>query len=102
MPKSKNRKGHAEKLARYKANKKKEQDLFKKKLMDNYIKMQQEALAAKESHTSTQEVSGPDINIDELNDIEPWEPGMPEETINLEPEIEITPEIQVSDDNNNK
>lgn len=77
MPKSKNsskKNNHNERLAKYKANKKKEQDLFKKKMIDNYMKMQQQAVADKESHTSTQEVSGPDINIDDLNQIEDWEP----------------------------
>ena len=74
MPKSKNNKSHKDRLNKYKSNKKKEQDIFKKKMIDNYIKMQQEAVAEKESHTSTQEVAGPDINIDELSQIENWEP----------------------------
>lgn len=67
MGKSKHRKGHKEKLELYKSNKKKEQDLFKKKMMDNYIKMQQQMLANQEEHTSTEEVSGPEIDLDELN-----------------------------------
>jgi hypothetical protein len=69
MPKSKHRKSHSKKLADYKANKKRDQELLKKKLIDNYIKMQQEALANQEAHTSTEEVSGPEINIDELNGV---------------------------------
>ena len=70
MPKSKNRKNHTEKLNKYKANKKKEQESFKKMMIDNYIKMQQENIAAKEAHTSTEEVAGPEINLDELNMVE--------------------------------
>ena len=91
MPKSKNRKKHSEKLNLYKSNKKKEQELFKKKMIDNYIKMQQESLAGKEDHTSTQDASGPDINIDDLN--EDW--GPINQTIdpifieNVEPVIEF-------------
>lgn len=70
MPKSKHRKKHQERLNSYKANKKKEQELLKKKMIDNYIKMQQENLANKESHSSVEEVSGPEVNIDELNAVE--------------------------------
>lgn len=66
---SKHRKGHKEKLASYKASKKKEQESFKKKMIDNYIKMQQENLANKEEHTSTQETVGPEIDINELNEV---------------------------------
>lgn len=73
MGKTKHRKGHKEKLQRYKTNKKIEQDNFKKKMIENYQRMQQEALAAREAHTSTEEVSGPEINIDELNQVEDWE-----------------------------
>ena len=42
-------------------------------MIDNYIKMQEQAYAAQEEHTSTQEVSGPEIDIDDLNsiDVEP-------------------------------
>lgn len=70
MPKSKNKKNHKERLAKYKSNKKKEQELLKKKMIENYMKMQQQAITDKESHTSTQEVSGPEINLDELNQVE--------------------------------
>ena len=73
MPKSKNTKDHKKRLAKYKANKKIEQDSFKKKLIDNYMKMQQDALAQSEAHTSTEDVEGPSIDIDELNQIEDWE-----------------------------
>ena len=102
MPKSKNsskKKNHKERLAKYKANKKKDQELFKKKMIDNYIKMQQEAVANKESHTSTEEVVGPDINIDDLNNIEDWEPEIvtglnaSEVTENAPEVTENTPEI---------
>lgn len=70
MPKSKHRKSHSKKLEQYKSNKKKEQELFKKKMLDNYLKMQQQMLANQESHTSTEEVSGPEVNIDELNNVD--------------------------------
>ena len=111
MPKSKNRKTHKAKLAKYKSNKKKEQESFKKKMIENYIKMQQQAVADKEAHTSTEEVSGPEINVHELNQIEDWEPKT--ETVieaesvidvDVEPIIEPTLSIEniVTDDNNNK
>jgi len=99
MPKSKNKRNHKERLAKYKANKKKDQELFKKKMIDNYIKMQQEAVANKEEHTSTEEVVGPDINIDDLNNIEDWEPEIvtelntPEVTENVPQVTENAPEI---------
>jgi len=67
MPKSKNRKNHNLKLNAYKAAKKKEQEQFKKKMMENYAQMQQSNIANQQSHTSTEEVSGPDIDIDSLN-----------------------------------
>lgn len=67
MGTTKHRKDHKKKLAQYKDSKKKEQELFKKKMIDNYIKMQQEKLASQEAHTSTEEVSGPEINLDDLN-----------------------------------
>jgi hypothetical protein len=104
MPKSKNRKQHAQKLAKYKVNKKKEQEVFKKKMIEHYMKMQQEAIANKETHTSTEEVVGPEVNLDELNQIEPWEPETAEETITLdEPIIDIEAETEIyKDDNNNQ
>lgn len=64
---SKHRKNHKQKLNAYKANKKQEQATFKKKLMENYIKMQQESMQNKEEHTSVQEIVGPEINVDDLN-----------------------------------
>ena len=70
MPKSKHRKSHKIKLAKYKSNKKIEQDLLKKKMIENYLKMQQESLANQQEHTSTEEVFGPEINIDDLNMVE--------------------------------
>jgi hypothetical protein len=110
MPKSKNKKNHSERLAKYKANKKKEQEIMKKKMIDQYIKMQQQAVADKEAHTSTEETVGPDINIDDLNQIEDWEPVNDAE--NIESPIELVEpfsmdgieiiENQKEDDNNNK
>jgi hypothetical protein len=70
MAKSKHRKKHKSKLANYKATKKREQEALKKKLMDEYIKMQQQTLDEKQAHTSTEEVSGPEIDIDELSQID--------------------------------
>lgn len=67
MPKSKNRKGHQEKLNFYKANKKREQELFKKKMIEQYTNMQKEMLENQEAHSSVEEVAGPEINVDELN-----------------------------------
>jgi len=98
MGTTKHRKGHKEKLAKYKDSKKKEQDLFKKKMMDNYIKMQQEKLANQESHVSTEEVSGPDIDLDELNIVE--------DLINpnniVDNVIDVEPIIEIPNDNDNK
>lgn len=102
MPKSNHRKNHKEKLAKYKENKKKEQDVFKKKMMEHYMKMQQDSIANKEAHTSTEEVVGPEINIDELNEIDSWEPGV-EEIVTLdEPIIDTDVETEIYDDNNNQ
>jgi hypothetical protein len=70
MPKSKTNKSHKDRLAKYKANKKKEQELFKKKMIDNYIKIQEQAYAEQEAHTSTEAVTGPEIDIDSLNSID--------------------------------
>lgn len=110
MPKSKNRKGHAEKLAKYKANKKKEQESFKKKMIENYIKMQQQAVADKEAHTSTQEVSGPEVDVEGL--IEDWDKPKVESVVeNVVENSDIIVEESdiildnteiVQDDNNNK
>ena len=99
MPKSKNKKNHSERLAKYKANKKKEQESMKKKMIDQYIKMQQQAVADKEAHTSTEETVGPDINIDDLNQIDDSASVIDiDNPININPIIEITQD----DDNNNK
>lgn len=91
MPKSKHRLKHKIRLNDYKSTKKKEQELFKKKMIDNYIKMQQEKLANQEAHTSTEEVSGPDINLDELNMVSGsgGESGQTENIIDVEPIIEL-------------
>lgn len=70
MANSKSKRTHKERVAKYKANLKKNQELLKKKMIDNYIKLQQELMAAQEEHTSTQEVNGPDINIDDLDVLE--------------------------------
>lgn len=66
MPKSKNRKAHSQKVLVYKANNKKTQELLKKKMMDDYIKLQQE-LMSQNVHTSTEDVIDSDIDIDGLN-----------------------------------
>ena len=70
MGKSKHRKDHKKKLQKYKANKKIEQEALKKKLMEQYMQMQKDSLASRESHTSTEEVHGPEIDIEELNKVE--------------------------------
>lgn len=85
MPKSKHRKDHKQRLNRYKADKKMEQEALKKKLMDEYIRMQQRALQEQEQHTSTEEVVCPQIDVDELN--------LVDESIN-EPDFE---EINIED-----
>jgi hypothetical protein len=97
MGTTKHRKGHKEKLAQYKATKKREQELFKKKMLDNYIKMQQENLANQEAHTSTEEVSGPEINLDDLNIVEDIMPSIDVED-NI---IDVEPIIEITNDNNN-
>lgn len=74
MPKSKHRKSHQSKLNDYKARAKREQDSFKKKMIEHYTQMQQQAIANQEAHSSTEEVSGPDINIDELNIVDELNP----------------------------
>ena len=99
MAKSKNNKTHKARLERYKKNKKQEQELFKKKMMEHYTKLQQENLANKESHTSTEEVSGPEIDIDGL-DIE--QDVNIEQDINFDSTIEGVIEKIENDDNNNK
>ena len=96
MGTTKHRKGHKEKLAKYKGAKKKEQELFKKKMIDNYIKMQQEKLANQEAHTSTEEVSGPDINLDDLNMVDDLMPQVEVENV-----IDVEPIIEIANDNNN-
>ena len=96
MGTTKHRKDHKKKLAQYKDAKKKEQELFKKKMIDNYIKMQQEKLANQEAHTSTEEVSGPEINLDDLNMVEDLMPQVEVENI-----IDVEPIIEIANDNNN-
>ena len=70
MAKSKHRKNHKEKLNKFKEKRKIEQEVFKKKMIDHYIKMQQQSLASKEDHTSTQIADDVDIDIDELTNVE--------------------------------
>ena len=89
MGKTKHRPKHKEKLNQYKDTKKKEQELFKKKMLDNYIKMQQEKLASQESHTSTEEVLGPDINLDDLNKVEDLMVPQLTDIIDVEPIIDV-------------
>ena len=67
MPKSKHRKSHNLKLNAYKATKKIEQESLKKKMIENYTQMQQSNLMNQQGHNSIQDVSGPEINIDDLN-----------------------------------
>lgn len=107
MPKSKHRKEHKKKLNVFKENNKKQQEVLKKNLMDNYIKLQQDLLQAKESHKSTEEVSGIDVDVTDLND--DWnsmngdieiEPVIDAESIQIESNNEtINTE---NNDNNNK
>jgi hypothetical protein len=84
---SKHRKGHKAKLADYKARTKRDQDAFKKKMIDHYTQMQQQAIANQQSHTSTEEVSGPDIDIDDLNMVEDLSPVV--DVDNLETDINV-------------
>jgi len=84
MPKSTHRKSHKKKLNEYKATTKREQESFRKKMMDHYMKMQQNALASQEEHVSTEDVSGPDIDIEELNLTEELNPIIDIKTINEE------------------
>jgi len=105
-PKSKNKNDHKKRLAKYKANKKKEQDSFKKKMIEQYMKMQQDAVADKETHTSTEIVSGPEIDVDGLNEVENFEPNIIDVDVNslsdlIEPILEKTENI-ITDDNNNE
>ncbi|MCK9416353.1 hypothetical protein M0Q97_06820 [Candidatus Dojkabacteria bacterium] len=105
MPKSKHRKLHKLKSNTYKINLKLTEKARKKKLMEEYIKMQQEILANAEAHTSTEDVSGPEINVDELT--EDWNSV----DSNLENVVEVE-NVEVenvvenveadSNDNNNK
>jgi len=102
MPKSKNNKTHKKRLARYKANKKREQEAFKQKMIDNYAKMQKEMIDNKEAHTSTQEVSGPDIDIDGLNEIEEWDNNT-EVDVDVDVDVDMNVDVTIkNDDNNNK
>lgn len=63
MPKSKNNKDHKKRLAKYKETKQKTMEVLKKKMIDEYIKMQQQKLSEQETHTSTEEVSSPEIEV---------------------------------------
>lgn len=97
MPKTKHRKNHQSKLNAYKANKKQEQEALKKKLMENYIKMQQDALQAQDAHSSIDEVSGLDVDVSELN--EDWDQmdGNVETTdISVDPiDVSIVEEVNI-------
>ena len=77
-----------------KVNKKKEQELLKKKMIDNYMKMQQDLMSEQEDHTSIQDVVGPDINIDDLNLIDDLNIDEPVVTID-EPVVTIE-DVKVS------
>lgn len=100
MPKSKHRANHKTKVNKFKTKMKKDQELLKKRLLDNYINQQKQMLANQEDHTSTQEVTGPEIDIQSLNE-------MPE--INLDDSVIEGEAVNVGeinnlkeDDNNNK
>jgi hypothetical protein len=84
MPKSKHRKSHKVKLNQYKDETKRKNESMKKMMIENYMKMQQANLAGQEEHTSTEEVVGPEINIDDLNIIEDWEPNIDVEVADIE------------------
>jgi hypothetical protein len=100
MAKSKHRKDHKEKLNTYKKNKKIEQELFKKKMQEQYMKMQQEELKNRESHTSTEEVSVPDIDVDGL--IEDFDTVDVSNSDILIEDVEFSELNNNTDDNNNK
>lgn len=106
---SKHRKNHKAKVAKYKINVKLAEKARKKKLIEEYIKMQQELMASREAHSSTEEVVGPDVNVDELN--ENWDSvdlNNAEITSEDIDSVPVTVEEQVvetkveSDDNNNQ
>jgi len=89
MPKSRNNnKNHKKRLSNFKATKKREQEALKKEMIDKYVKMQKENLEKQQEHTSIQEVQGPEINIDDLNQVE----NQIEGTIVEDVDIEITDE----------
>lgn len=96
MPKSKHRKSHQKKLNNYKETKKREQEALKKKLMDEYIKMQQQALEEQQAHTSTEEVLGPEIDIDELSAVDGV---VADDTIAVDTDLELPDfeEINIED-----
>jgi hypothetical protein len=105
MPKSRNNsKDHKKRVEKYKANKKREQEALKKKMIDSYLKIQQENLANQQAHTSTEEVSGPEINIDELSKIEEWEPGVeePNSDDKIDGNIDENVDVDINTDINNK
>lgn len=100
MGKSKHRKDHKKKLQNYKTNKKLEQEALKKKLMEQYMQMQKDALASKEAHTSTEEVHGPEIDIDELNQIEDWEPVTIDNVDDVDVDVDVDVDINVENSDN--
>jgi hypothetical protein len=84
---SRHRKDHKKKLNQFKDEAKRKQAAMKKFMLENYMKMQQENLANQQEHTSTEEVVGPDINIDDLNVIEDWEPIIDVDAVDIEKEL---------------
>ena len=97
MPKSKHRKGHLDRVNDYKARKKMAQEALKKEMIEKYMSMQKENLDKQEAHTSTEEVSGPEINIDDLSSVNDLT-GIVEDI-----DIEITDDsIEFSEDQLNK
>jgi len=69
MPKSKNNKNHKQRLASYKLQKKQEEERLKKLMYEQYIKAQEDYLAAQEAHKDTEEqeieIDTDDFTIDE-------------------------------------
>jgi len=96
MPKSKNNKTHKARLASYNANKKKQQEILKKKMMDEYLRLQQDKMK-EQAHTSTEDVTGPEINIDELNNYDE-SPDIDFNNISVESEIDLEPESNTNEE----
>lgn len=106
MPKSKHRKDHTKKANQFKVDLKKSREILKKRMIDDFIKKQQEMMANKESHTSTKDAVGPEINIDDLNKIEDVDANIIEgvvdmniDDINIDMNLNIKTELNDTNDN---